>query len=218
MKEVTVYRVKKLVKVLPFYLVAFWLITACSEDTGEVDDYANWEERNEVYFASLTDSLRNDPIHWSRIKSFSLDSQTEGAATDYIYVKTIASGEGSESPLYTDSVRVSYQGRVIPTVSYPQGYVFDGTVYGDYSLATNATTRMKISSLIIGMQTALLHMHRGDYWRVYIPNELGYKSQDQTNSGIPPYSTLIFDLTLIDFSPVGESMPVWSARPVNWKE
>ena len=55
--------------------------------------------------------------------------------------------------------------------------------------------------LVDGFATALQHMRRGDHWMVYIPYQLGYGSQSQT--GVPAYSTLIFDLRLVDFwSPV----------------
>jgi len=191
---------------------------SCSEDSGTEDEYTNWQERNEGFFASLTDSLGKDPGAWRRIKKFSLDPQTEGLATDYIYVKVIESSGQTERPTYTDSVRCCYQGRVIPTTSYPKGYVFDGTVYGTYSIKTNATSKMKLSTLVVGMQTAMQHMHRGDYWRVYIPYTLGYGTQDLTSSGIPPYSTLIFDVTLVDFSPAGQAMPVWRSREANMED
>jgi FKBP-type peptidyl-prolyl cis-trans isomerase FklB len=45
---------------------------------------------------------------------------------------------------------------------------------------------------------------------------MGYGNRDQTSSGIPPYSVLIFDLTLVDFSPAGQAMPAWSARQKEW--
>ena len=51
-------------------------------------------------------------------------------------------------------------------------------------------------------------MHRGDYWRVYIPYQLGYGAVK--NGTIPAYSTLIFELALIDFSPAGTVMPAWN--------
>ena len=53
-------------------------------------------------------------------------------------------------------------------------------------------------------------MHRGDYWRIYVPSDLGYGSS--ATSSIPAYSVLIFDLTLVDFSPVGETMNPFSSR------
>ena len=124
------------------------------------------------------------------------------------------SGTGTEVPLFTDSVRVIYRGRLIPSASYSQGYVFDETVYGTYSSATGATKCFWLAStgLISGFTTVLQHMHRGDYWRVYIPSELGYGETENSTAGIPGYSVLIFDLTLVDFSPVGQTMPIWRAR------
>ena len=205
-------------KKLPLFIYALTalLLFSCSEETEVDTEYANWAERNDLYFASLEDSLTRNPAQWQRIKSVYLDQESEGMATDYVYVKVMESGTETESPIHTDSVRISYQGRTIPTVSYPQGNIFDGTVYGDYASATNATAKLRVSSCVDGMATVLQHMHRGDHWRVYIPSELGYQEQDMTNSGLPPHSVLIFEMTLVDFSHAGESLPVWSSREKNW--
>ena len=199
--------VKGWVKVLPFYLFTLLpLFTSCSEEASEEEEYANWKNRNEQFLASLAnDSLKQS--NWQRIKLFSLDPTTEGAASDYIYVKKISYGNGTETPIYTDSVRVVYQGRIIPSKSYPKGFVFDGTVFGEYSVKTAYTTRQLVSNTILGYATALQNMHKGDYWRVYIPSELGYGTSGY--STIPGYSVLVFDLTLLDFSPVGETMKPW---------
>ena len=98
---------------------------------------------------------------------------------------------------YTDSVRVIYQGRLIPSASYPQGKVFDpGTVYGKFSMETSSTTRFKVANMVDGFATALQRMHVGDYWRVYIPSELAYGSKGAGDK-ILPNSTLIFDVELI---------------------
>jgi len=202
-------------------LVAFHssLFTACSEETEESSEYDNWRARNEAFFASLEDSLAKAPAQWLKLKNYSLDETAETASPspDYVYAKVIGSGTDTASPMFTDSLRLSYEGRLIPTTNYPAGYVFDGTAYGTYNDATNATTKMVMvqsgyEALIPGWITALLHMHRGDHRRVYIPHQLGYGSDDKTSDGIPPYSTLIFDITLVDFSPAGEALPAWSAR------
>ena len=47
-----------------------------------------------------------------------------------------------------------------------------------------------------GLATALQNMHLGDHWTVYVPYQLGYGSADKGN--IPPYSILIYDVTLVD--------------------
>mgnify|MGYP002624268197 CR=1 FL=1 len=198
------------------------LLTSCSKEETEAGEYDNWKSRNEAFFASLQDSVRQvGTAEWKRIKSYSLDPETEGKATDYIYAKVIESGSGTESPAYSDSVRVIYQGRLIPTANYPEGIVFDGTVYGQFGLATSYTSVFLTSGVIVGYSTALQNMHRGDRWRVYIPSELGYGDSENSNSTvtIPAYSVLILDLQLIDFSHPGQPLPAWSSRTTNgWNE
>ena len=187
------------------------LFISCGEDDATVDEYADWTARNDQFLAALAnDSLRQ--AGWYRYKKYSLNDESEGTISQYIYVKVVESGDGLDCPMFTDSVRVCYQGRLIPTVLHPEGYVFDGTIYGTYNPATNSNTKFLLSSssIIDGFSTALLHMHRGDHWRVYIPSELAYK--ETVNGVIPAHSLLIFDLTLIDFSPAGQVMPVWSSR------
>lgn len=199
---------------LVFYSFIFLFLTAsCSEDDGDVNEFDNWQQRNEAFFASLADSMMLAPSQWVKYKNYSLDEQTLGKTTDYIYAKVITRGNDTESPMYTDSARVSYQGRLIPSVSYPDGFVFDGTVYKNepYDDRTNATAKLLISQMSDGFATALLHMHRGDHWRVFIPSDLAYG--DNGNGGtIPGHSVLIFEITLHDFAPAGEPMPVWSSR------
>ncbi len=194
---------------------------SCSEDDTDVEEFDNWQVRNEAYFATLDDSLSNTDYSWQRLLSYSLSSAVPHQSTDYIYVKKIHQGTGTESPMLTDSVRVSYQGRLLPTAGNPQGKVFDGTAYGTYADATNSTVKLVMvangtESLLTGWITALLNMHRGDHWRIYIPQELGYKKNDQTSNStgevtIPAYSTLVFDITLVDFSPAGTAMKPYRA-------
>lgn len=186
-------------------------LSSCTEDTGEVDQYANWQERNDQFFATLEDSLVNGTGTWKKIKCFSKSADSiPGKNTDYIYVKVIPTGfetTDTVSALFNDSVRVSYQGRIISTevVNSSDGEIFDGTVFGDYNVKTNATARFKVSGTVLGFTTALLHMHRGDTWRVYIPYSLGYGTASQ--SAIPAYSTLIFDMTLYAIAPEGTALP-----------
>lgn len=210
MKHWILKRLRSIVYILLPLIGGGWVGVSCSETSEESQEFDNWQSRNEAYFATLEDSLRNAPADWLKIKSYSLDENTEGKASDYIYAKIIQKGDGTESPMSTDSVRVSYRGRLIPSASYPQGYIFDtGKNYGEYDNTRNATHKMAMLSsgseaIISGWITALLHMHRGDYWKIYIPSELGYGST--TKDVIPAHSVLIFDLTLVDFSPAGETM------------
>lgn len=187
-------------------------ICACSENDATTDVYANWKERNDAFFASLEDSLAWGTGTWKKFKSY---SKTPTSNTDYIYVQVIPTGQETgetASPSYNDSVRVSYEGRLMPTAiplngkGYYDGTVFDTTVYGDYDPKTNATVNFQVSTLVNGFTTALLYMHRGDTWLVYIPYALGYKDRTD-NALIPAYSTLIFKVTLYDFAAEGIQLP-----------
>ena len=186
-----------------FFTLHSSLFISCSEEEDvEADEFSNWQQRNDAFWMTLEDSLKSGS-EWKKIKHFTKEQTSEGAATDYIYVKVLESGEGSNvSPFYTDTVTTSYALRLIPTVSYPQGYLVQKTYYGNtFNWETTGTfkTPLNSSSLAVsGFITPLLHMHRGDRWRVYIPYVLAYNSQEQ--SSIPAYSILVYDLALIDFT------------------
>lgn len=194
-------------------LFAVFGLASCSEEDDTVEEFPNWQARNDAFFNSLTDSVLNllelNPARtdWKRIKSWSKSDSIEGSNSDYIIVKVIEEGDpASATPLYTDTVTVHYLGRLLPSVSYPYGYVFDQSYYGNYYDDVSKPLQMAIGNsggnmLVDGFATALQHMRRGDHWMVYIPYQRGYGSQSQT--GVPAYSTLIFDLRLVDFwSPV----------------
>ena len=194
-------------------LFAVFGLASCSEEDDTVEEFPNWQARNDAFFNSLTDSVLNllelNPARtdWKRIKSWSKSDSIEGSNSDYIIVNVIEEGDpASATPLYTDTVTVHYLGRLLTSVSYPYGYVFDQSYYGNYYDDVSKPLQMAIGNsggnmLVDGFATALQHMRRGDHWMVYIPYQLGYGSQSQT--GVPAYSTLIFDLRLVDFwSPV----------------
>jgi FKBP-type peptidyl-prolyl cis-trans isomerase FklB len=186
---------------------------SCSENDATVNEYENWQARNDAFFASLEDSLANGSGKWMKIKSYSKNpSLTVGNNTDCIYVRILENHDAveTESPLTNDSVRVSYQGRLMPTkqpingTSFEDGKVFDSTVYGVYNIKTNATARFKVSAMIPGFTTALLKMKKGDTWLVYIPYALAYGSS--ASGSVPAYSTLIFKMTLYDYAAEGVAL------------
>lgn len=186
-------------------------LISCSESDDVVDDeFSNWQARNEAYFATLEDSLSRGGSAWKKIKMFTKDEETVTTNADYIYIKVLEQGTGTTSPLYNDSVRVSYRGRLIPTANYPQGYVFDETYEGNYSHSTTGIVDNIVSNFRDGFATALQHMHQGDRWRVYIPYQLGYGTSGYLT--IPGYSVMIFDVTLLDFVTGSDSLEPWASR------
>jgi FKBP-type peptidyl-prolyl cis-trans isomerase FklB len=68
---------------------------------------------------------------------------------------------------------------------------------------------MVCQDFVPGFTTALMNMHIGDRWRVYIPYQLGYGSLAKPTCS---YSNLIFDVALVDFWHPGEHRPVFKSR------
>ncbi len=136
--------------------------------------------------------------------------------SDYIYVKVLESGDpDTPSPFLTDTVRIAYRGRILPTVTYPEGRVFDQSYLNEFSWRTAYPAQFpsrstQDSPLIDGIETALLHMHVGDRWLIHIPYQLGYGTTEK--STIPAYSNLVFDVALFDFWHPGETRPVFKVR------
>jgi FKBP-type peptidyl-prolyl cis-trans isomerase FklB len=208
-------QLKTMAYVLLPLLGGSWAGVSCSEEEAEASEYDNWQARNEVYFATLADSLRGNPSQWQHIKSYAFDDAAEVSSTNYIYAKVIEKGTGTECPAFTDSVRVIYKGRLIPSATWPEGRVFSSTVNDQFSAATGYTTKGVVGHFVEGFTTALQLMHCGDYWRIYVPYQLGYGETAQEVAdvvNIPAYSVLIFDLQLVDFRPAGEALPLWSSR------
>lgn len=188
-------------------LVGFAFV-ACSE-TSVVDEYDNWQERNEHYIDSIASVARSNQGEsvgqWKIWKDYkknpdsSLSVGNEGTQ-NYVYAKVLSLGQATDSPIFTDSVKVYYRGRLIPTVKNTDGFVFDQSYYGDLteeSLAWQPTTNFMTSNLITGWVTALMKMHKGDRYLLYIPQKLGYGTSG--SSSIPGHSTLVFDVYLKDF-------------------
>ena len=181
--------------------------TSCSEDDSTTDEFANWQERNDATIDQWAASGMR------KIRVFTQDDTTTGKSSDYIYVQVLESGDGTESPLYTDTVRVAYRGRLIPTTNYTDGFVFDETYLGDFSWHTAGMSTMAISgstSLVSGFATALMNMHKGDRWLVCIPYQLGYNAASQ--GSVTAYSDLIFDIALLDYWHPGDTRPTFRAR------
>lgn len=99
----------------------------------------------------------------------------------YMVVKM---GEG-EKPIASDKVRVHYE-----------GYLLDGKKF-DSSIDRGKPTEFTLNRVIKGWTEGLQLMPVGSKFTFYIPYNLAYGSQGAGNA-IPPYSTLIFEVELLD--------------------
>lgn len=185
--------------------------TSC-EETAVVNEFANWKVRNAEFIDSIAAVAEaNADGKWLRMLSFKLNETNidgdsiEYDTEDYIYCHIEAEGTGTESPVFSDTVLVNYRGRLIPTLSYPEGKVFDESYKGALNPAVNVPTKFSVGGVVVGWSTALQRMKAGDIWRVYIPAELGYGSREQTD--IPAYSALIFDMNLVNLYHIGTPVP-----------
>ena len=193
------------------FLLALLLLsfTGCSEDNTEEDEYANWQKRNEEKTDQWAANANNGT--YQKILTFTKDDSTPGLMnSDYIYYEVLEKGEGTESPIYSDTVRVAYRGRLIPTTNYSQGYVFDETFLGDFDWTTADMTDFAVSSVVTGFSTAVMNMHAGDHWRVYIPYQLGYGTT--SSNSIRGYSNLTFDIAMKAFWHPGEKVEKFKSR------
>lgn len=148
-------------------MMAVFALSSCSEDDNTVDEYANWQERNEQAFedtlAYARQQIAKGSTEWKVIRKWSLQNQTPNKDVtgmdvplsykdaDHIVVRVLKEGKGSGCPMYTDSVKVSYLGRLLGTDTYPAGYVFDKTFEGTYDKATAQVTTNLASGWIDGL-------------------------------------------------------------------
>ena len=84
--------------------------------------------------------------------------------------------------------------RSVVTCHY-RGSLISGETFDD-SFVRKCPEAFRVNDLISGFQIALVNMHVGDHWRVYIPWEMGYGNRG-AGSQIPGYSTLVFEIQLI---------------------
>ena len=183
---------------------------SCSEEDGTVQEFVDWQAKNEAYF----EQQYQQHLAASSATCFVLKSYSKGdslkldqvAHTDCILIDVLPSdftteGDKTTSPIFTDEVEIHYCGNLLPSVSYPNGYQFDTSYYGTFYPDVSEAVIFSVDGIVVGLSTAMQHMHRGDHWRVTIPYQLGYGTSDY--SGIPAYSTLISDVRLVDFETAG---------------
>jgi FKBP-type peptidyl-prolyl cis-trans isomerase FklB len=98
----------------------------------------------------------------------------------------------------------------IVTVNYT-GTLLDGTEF-DSTAKQGRPTQLSANLFVKGWTEALTMMKVGSKWQLFIPSELAYG--ERGNRGIPPNSTLIFELELLDTQAPSAVAPTASAAPL----
>ena len=137
------------------------------------------------YFAELEEKMNAENIE--KGKAFlEENAKKEGIITlpSGLQYEVITEGNGKK-PSATDRVKCHYEGTLI-----------DGTLF-DSSIKRGQPAVFGVNQVIRGWVEALQLMSEGSKWRLFIPSELGYGAQ-QAGEMIPPHSTLIFEVELIE--------------------
>lgn len=187
-------------------------LASCSEDDGTVQEFVNWQQVNaDAFRAKYDKAVACTDGTMKVLRAYSKNTSTK-TPEDFVVVEVLQNGTGSGCPLYTDSVRVHYLGRLLPSTTYAEGYVFDSGSSDGKKLTPQleSPVAFALSELVTGFTTAVMNMHIGDVWRVYIPQQLGYGTA--AHSGIPAYSTLVFDIGLAAYYKPGSPSQAWKSK------
>lgn len=98
--------------------------------------------------------------------------------------EVIKQGTGAK-PAATDMVKVHYEGKLL-----------NDTVF-DSSIRRNEPAEFVLNQVIPGWTEGLQLMPVGSKYRFYIPQNLAYGA-NENNPQIPPFSTLVFDVELLE--------------------
>jgi FKBP-type peptidyl-prolyl cis-trans isomerase FklB len=137
------------------------------------------------YFMELEEKMNAENIE--KGKAFlEENAKKEGVITlpSGLQYQVITEGNGKK-PSATDKVKCHYEGTLI-----------DGTLF-DSSIKRGQPAVFGVNQVIRGWVEALQLMSEGSKLRLFIPSELGYGAQ-QAGEMIPPHSTLIFEVELIE--------------------
>lgn len=147
----------------------------------------------------------NDRLYGQNIKEgetfLNNNKQKEGVITlpSGLQYKVITQGTGP-IPTATDRVSVNYEGHLI-----------NGTEF-DSSYKRNQPATFGVTQVIKGWTEALQKMPVGSKWELYIPHNLAYGERKTGN--IPPYSTLIFTVELLEIvAPAATPANAAAAKP-----
>jgi FKBP-type peptidyl-prolyl cis-trans isomerase FklB len=116
--------------------------------------------------------------------------------------KVLKQGNGAVAKA-NDKVKVKYEGRLI-----------DGTVFDSTDKHGGEPATFSPNQVIKGWTEALCMMPVGSKWQLYIPQELAYGARG-AGGDIPPYSTLVFDVEVLDIeAPKEEVKTPEEVKPV----
>jgi len=146
------------------------------------------EEASKIFYEAYNASIekRNASNKQAGIDFLEKNSQKAGVTTTAsgLQYEVLSQGNGPK-PAGNDTVKVNYKGTLI-----------DGTEF-DSSYTRGQPIEFPLNGVIRGWTEGLQLMNVGSKYRLFIPSALGYGAEG-AGSQIPPNSTLIFEVELLD--------------------
>ena len=143
--------------------------------------FAEIEEKQRSEAAAMGEAMKKEGEEF-----LAANAKKEGVKVlpSGLQYKVITEGKGRK-PGRTDKVKCHYLG------TFPDGTKFDSS----YDRGEPAV--FGVNQVIAGWTEALQLMAEGSKWELYIPYNLGY-GEHGAPGAIPPYSTLVFTVELIE--------------------
>ncbi len=153
------------------------------------------QKKQAAYMAKVKQqSLAANTAFFAKLK----DNKNIIELPDGLRYEIIKPGEGA-FPKPTDTVKVHYHGTLV-----------DGTVF-DSSVQRGEPAEFPLDGVIPGWTEGLQKINKGGKIKLYVPPQLAYG--DDGKGGIPPGSTLIFEVELLDIK-APSAAPAAPAAPV----
>ncbi|GAK33303.1 hypothetical protein JCM17846_17910 [Iodidimonas nitroreducens] len=181
-------------------LLAVFSLAACGQGDEESTQNVN-EQTTDAAETDMTgdqtapslETLQKTMAEWRQSQIAFLEDYAKGEAVSQspsgVLYKVLEDGDGP-SPVSGDIVTVHYEGKLI-----------DGSVF-DSSYQRGAPATFPSDRLIRGWVEILPMMDVGDKWEIAIPSDLAYGASG-AGERIPPNSTLVFTLELLDVKDKG---------------
>lgn len=120
------------------------------------------------------------------IEEFKKEAGVQTTATGLAYKVLTPAKEGAKKPQPKDRIKVEYKGTLV-----------DGT---EFDASNGEPVEFGVTQVIPGWTEMLLLMAEGEKVKVVIPYELAYGEQG-AGGDIEPFSTLVFEVTLLQVIP-----------------
>ena len=179
-------------------IICLSIVFSSCEKTVTFDSL--WKDGNEAQFTKI----EKDPSY-TKLESASKNG--------FIMYKKITESKSGVKPYFSDNVKVLYTGWYKNEWTKDNTYTnSDGNkitnkiIFDSTNVESNGSPKGNIiprefplsGGVIDGFSTALQHMEVGDKWEIWIPWNLGYGATTDNRSGIRGYTTLVFEVELVE--------------------